>query len=103
MKFEAREHFCNPRGAIQGGIVTAFLDEAMSVSLFIHAGLIYTTPTLEIKTSFLAPLFPGPCEGLGQVIRKGRSVGFIEGKLFDSDGKLCAVASATSALRPLKR
>lgn len=100
VRFEARPDFCNPGGNIQGGIITAFLDEVMSVSLWIHCGLTVKVPTLEMKTSFLRPLQPGPCEGVGQVQHKGKSFGFIEGRLMDADGQVCAIASATSTIRP---
>ncbi|MBL4544674.1 MAG: PaaI family thioesterase [Oceanicaulis sp.] len=54
--FEARPDFLNPNGSVQGGIVTGFLDEAMSLSAFIAGDLKIAVPTLEMKTSFLRPL-----------------------------------------------
>ncbi|TGY88184.1 PaaI family thioesterase [Marinicauda algicola] len=102
-KFTARDEFLNPNGSVQGGIVTGFLDEAMSLAAFIASDLTAAVPTLEMKTSFLRPLFKGECRARGTVLRLGRSVAFTEGRLFDAEGALCATASATCAIRPLER
>lgn len=99
-RFIARDEFLNPNGSVQGGIVTGFLDEAMSLSAFVASELTAAVPTLEMKTSFLRPLFKGPCTARGSVVRLGRSVAFTEGRLFNEDGTLCATASATCAIRP---
>lgn len=99
-KFTAREDFLNPNGTVQGGIVTGFLDEAMSLAAFVASDLTAAVPTLEMKTSFLRPLFKGECRARGSVARLGRSVAFTEGRLFNGEGELCATASATCAIRP---
>lgn len=100
--FEARPEFLNPNGSIQGGIVTGFLDEAMSLSAFIACELKAAVPTLEMKTSFLRPLMTDRARARGQVVRLGSSVIFTEGWLWNGDGVLCATASATAARRPFK-
>lgn len=100
--FEARPDFRNPNGSVQGGIVTGFLDEAMSLSAFIAGDLMAAVPTLEMKTSFLRPLMTDRARARGQVVRLGSSVAFTEGWLWNSDGVLCATATATAALRPFE-
>ncbi|MEQ8435502.1 MAG: PaaI family thioesterase [Oceanicaulis sp.] len=100
--FTARPEFRNPNGSVQGGIVTAFLDEAMSLSVFIRTHLKAAVPTLEMKTSFLRPLMSDRCRCVGETLRLGRSVGFTQGSLYNSDGVLCAAATATTAIRPFE-
>ena len=95
--FEARPDFLNPNGSVQGGIVTAFLDEAMSLSALVACDLNAAVPTLEMKTSFLRPLMTERARARGQVVRLGSSVIFTEGWLWNGDGVLCATASATTA------
>jgi acyl-coenzyme A thioesterase PaaI-like protein len=56
-------------------------------------------PTLEIKTSFLAPAKLGLCIGEGQILRAGKTIAFAEGKLWGSDGKLAVHATATLAVK----
>ena len=100
--FTARPEFLNPNGSVQGGIITAFLDEAMSFSVFVKTGLKAAVPTLEMKTSFLRPLMTGRARCIGETVRLGSSVGFTQGELYNEEGVLCATASATAAIRPLE-
>ncbi len=100
--FSAKPEFLNPNGSVQGGIVTAFLDEAMSFSIFVRTGLKAAVPTLEMKTTFLRPLKSLRARCIGETVRLGSSVGFTQGELYNEDGVLCATATATVAIRPLK-
>ena len=103
MAFEASESFSNPTGAIQGGFLVAMLDEAMSTCCIIASNVTMTAPTLELKTSFLRPLFPGPAKAVARILRFGKSTAFMEAELLDPDGKLVAKASATAAPKAFKR
>jgi uncharacterized protein (TIGR00369 family) len=95
MAFMALETWCNPRGGIQGGFVTAFLDEAMAVTGITAGGLAFLVPTLELKVSFLRPCPPGKLTAQGRVVRWGRTVAYLEADLFDAEGRMVARASST--------
>lgn len=101
--FEAKPEFANPTGAIQGGFIAAMLDEAMSATAIIASNVTMNAPTLEMKISFLRPLFIGKATAEARILKWGRSTCFIEAELFDPDGKLVAKASATQAPKPFKR
>lgn len=103
MSFQVSESFANPTGAIQGGFITAMLDEAMSTCVIIASNVTMTAPTLELKTSYLRPLFPGPARVEARILRMGRSAAFMEADCFDPDGKLVARATATAAPKPFRR
>ena len=103
MGFDVNPGFANPTGAIQGGFQCAMLDEAMSTCVIIASNVTMTAPTLELKTSFLRPLFVGRAEVVAKIIKFGRSTAFMEAELFDPDGKLVAKATATAAPKPFKR
>ncbi|NBC20246.1 MAG: hotdog fold thioesterase [Alphaproteobacteria bacterium] len=103
MSFQVSESFANPTGAIQGGFITAMLDEAMSSCVIIASNVTMTAPTLELKTSYLRPLFPGPARVEARILRMGRSAAFMEADCFDPDGKLVARATATAAPKPFRR
>ena len=95
--FEPQPAFGNMFGHIQGGFAVAMLDLPIS-----FAGLLQTQqwlPTVEIKTSFLAPAKLGPCIGEGQILRAGKSIVFAEGRLWGPDGKLAVHATATLAAK----
>ena len=103
MAFAVSEHFANPTGAIQGGFITAMLDEAMSTCVIIASNVTMTAPTLELKTSYLRPLFPGPATVKARIVRMGRTAAFMEADCFDPEDKLVARATATAAPKPFKR
>ena len=101
--FEARPEFANPSGAIQGGFIAAMLDEAMGTAAIIASNVTMNAPTLEMKVSFLRPLFAGPATAEAKILKWGKSTCFIEAELFDPNGKLVAKASATQAPKLFKR
>ena len=89
------EQWCNPRGALQGGFVTAMLDEAMAIAGIVAGEMAFAVPTLELKTTFLRPCPAGPVEAEGRVIRWGKSAAFLEADLYDREGRHVARASST--------
>lgn len=101
--FEAAPMFANPTGAIQGGFICAMLDEAMSATAIIASNVTMNAPTLEMKVSFLRPLFVGPATAEARILKWGKSTCFIEAELFDPAGQLVAKASATQAPKAFRR
>ncbi len=103
MDFAVPEMFANPTGAVQGGFITAMLDEAMSTCCIIASNVTMTAPTLEMKTSYLRALMPGPAHVEARILKWGRSAAFMEAECFDKGGKLVAKASATAIPMAFKR
>ncbi len=101
LKMLGLAHWCNPRGALQGGFVTAMLDEAMAIAGIVAGEMAFAVPTLELKTTFLRPCPAGPVEAEGRVVRWGRSAAFLEADLYDSEGRHVARASSTVIPIPL--
>ena len=99
--FFARPEFCNRWGQVQGGFVTAMLDSTSAVAGIAKSGFTLVMPTIELKTSFIAPAPQGRLIGRGLALRIGRSVAFLEGELYDPDGTLLARGSFTARPRPL--
>jgi uncharacterized protein (TIGR00369 family) len=102
-EFDAKPQFANPTGAIQGGFIAAMMDEAMSATAIIASNVTMNAPTLEMKISFLRPLFIGKAMAEARILKWGKSTCFIEAELFDPAGQLVAKASATQAPKPFKR
>jgi molybdopterin converting factor subunit 1 len=96
MEFTASEQFLNPAGVVQGGFLTAMLDDTMGPAAVAQLGPGYFAPTLELKVSFLRPVGPGRLIGDGRVVHMGRSIAFLEGSLADEEGNLVATATATA-------
>ena len=90
-------------GGIQGGMVAAMLDDVMSLAVGLDLEWGQISPTLELKVSMLNAARPGRIIGTGRVIKRGKSVGFIEGELTDESGKLLATGSSTATFVTLKK
>ncbi len=96
--FAEQPAFGNHFGNIQGGFGVAMIDVLVSLAAYVK--LQQWLPTIEIKSSFVAPARVGPCAGEGRVIRAGSTVVFLEGSLWAPDGQLAIHATATAAMRP---
>jgi uncharacterized protein (TIGR00369 family) len=99
IEYAGRPEFGNLIGSVHGGMLTAMLDNVMSFAILgaIEPG--HIAPTIEIKTSYLAPAKRGTIVGEGSVLRLGRTVSFAEGRLTDGDGLLLATATGTARIR----
>ena len=96
--FDGRPEFCNPAGFIQGGILSAMLDDSMGPAVFVTSdGRFYAT-TISLTVNFIAPARPGPLIVEAQVFQIGKSIAFMEGKLIANDGTVLATASTTARL-----
>jgi uncharacterized protein (TIGR00369 family) len=96
--FDGKAEFCNPAGFIQGGILSAMLDDTMGPAVFVKTdGRLYTA-TITMTVNFLAPAKVGPIVGEGKVVQIGKSVAFIEARLLDAQGAVLATSTATARL-----
>jgi MoaD family protein len=102
MEFRATEQFLNPMGVVQGGFLTAMLDETMGPAALSALGPGQGVPTLELKVSFIRPARPGRLVADARVVHMGKSVVFLESSLVTDDGSLIATATATARIVPMK-
>jgi uncharacterized protein (TIGR00369 family) len=90
------EHF-NSFDVTHGGAVMTVLDVAMAQaarSVQPEMGVV----TIEMKTSFMRPAKVAPGQKLvacGELQHRTRSMAFTEGRVYDADGQLCAMATGT--------
>lgn len=96
--FEGKPEFCNPAGFIQGGMLSAMLDDTMGPAVLVMSeGRLYTT-TISMTVNFLSPAKPGPIISEARVTQLGRTIAFVEAKLLAEDGTMLATASASERL-----
>jgi len=96
--FDGKPEFCNPVGFIQGGILTAMLDDSMGPAVFIMTeGKLYTA-TISMTVNFLAPAKPGPIVGEADVTQIGKTIAFVEARLTAQDGLVLATSTASARL-----
>jgi len=96
--FDGRKDFCNPAGFVQGGILSAMLDDTMGPAVFVMTdGRLYTA-TITMTVNFLAPAKPGRIIGEATVTQLGRTIAFVEGRLMSDDGTVLATATTSARL-----
>lgn len=101
VSFEASPQFVNPSGFVQGGFLVAMLDEVMGCTLTAASkGQSFST-SITLSTDFIRPASPGRIVGEGRITSMGKSVVFLEGKLFNDAGKVVARATSSCKLVPL--
>ncbi len=96
--FDGKPEFRNPAGYVQGGMLSAMMDDAMGPLLVVHTGGRFYPSTIDLNTQFLRPVPVGPVSVKARVIRLGRQIAFLEAELFERNGKLAARSRASAAL-----
>jgi uncharacterized protein (TIGR00369 family) len=96
--FDGRKDFCNPAGFVQGGILSAMLDDTMGPAVFVMTDGKLFTATITMTVNFLAPAKPGKLIGEANVTQLGRAIAFVAGKLMSEDGTVLATATTSARL-----
>lgn len=97
--FQTQSSFRNPGGIIQGGMLAAMLDDTFG-PLCIKASNFTQVPlTLDMNTTYLSPGLEGRYECEARIIRRGKSIVFVEGELFGPNGELVARSTSTLKMR----
>src|SRR3954447_19461496 len=96
--FDGKREFCNPAGFVQGGILSAMLDDTMGPAVFVMSeGKLYTA-TITMTVNFLSPAKPGPITGEANVTQLGKTIAFVEGRLMAGNGTVLATATSSARL-----
>ena len=89
--------FASPRGAVQGGLIAGFLDEVMGGALLAVTEARFGAAeqrlplNLDMNLTYLRMVPMETVTARGRVLKLGKRVAFLEGELFDKDGKLILV------------
>ncbi|MGP1358690.1 PaaI family thioesterase [Roseicyclus sp.] len=92
LTFPVTDMLRNPQGALHGGVMCTAMDISMGHLVAKVAG---PGATIEMKVQFMRPVTGGTVICEGSFTRRGRSLSFMESKLYGEDGKLAAHATAT--------
>ncbi len=88
----------NPFGTVQGGYIAVFIDELLSTAIASVLENDEWAMTAEFKINFLRPLAPGPIDGNARVIRRSRTLAFLDAEAAGADGNVAVTASSTWAV-----
>jgi uncharacterized protein (TIGR00369 family) len=92
--YVATPAFLNPAGQVQGGILSAMLDDATAFLVTATLADNEFCATLNLNVSFLRAAKAGLLVGRAHLVRRGKDVCNVTGELLQ-DGKLVATATAT--------
>jgi uncharacterized protein (TIGR00369 family) len=95
-------HF-NRYGAIHGGVIACVMDDVVATAAGLVAQWGEIAPTLEMKVSYLNQAGAGAHTGEARVVKRGKTILFLEGTLQNEAGKTIATASATIMIATLKK
>jgi uncharacterized protein (TIGR00369 family) len=88
----------NPFGTLQGGHLSVFIDELLATAIASVLEDGEWAMTAEFKINFLRALTPAPLEGSGRVLRRSRTLAFLEAQVATEGGQIAVTASSTWAV-----
>jgi uncharacterized protein (TIGR00369 family) len=100
--FQGKPDFYNPVGFVQGGILTAMLDDVMGAAAVSLLGPDESITTLDMNASFMQSVRDVKLVAEGRVAHRGGSTVFMDGTLTLEDGSLVATATATGRVARIR-
>ena len=89
----------NPFGTIQGGYLGVFVDELFSTAIGSVLEEGEWAVTAEMKLSYLRVMRPGKVEGHARVVRRTRTIAFVEAQVTSASGETAVLGSSTWAIQ----
>ena len=102
VSFEGKPEFANPTGFIQGGFLSAMLDDVMGMMAMLKVAPKNFASTIDLHIHYLRPVRVGNIEVQAHITNKGPSVLFAQADLYDCRGKISAKATSALAITPLQ-
>lgn len=95
VELEASDRHANPMGTLHGGVLCDIADAAMGIAYASALGENESFTTIELKISFLKPIWKARLRAVGRVVKQGQTIGFVECDVTDEKGQLVARAAST--------
>jgi uncharacterized protein (TIGR00369 family) len=80
---------------VLGGVLCDIADAAMGIAYASTLAEGETFATIELKINFLKPVWTAKLRAIGRLVRRGKTMGFVECDITDDDESLVARASST--------
>ena len=97
-ELEFSKECLNPFNTVQGGMIASAIDEITSISVNIFTQDKYLPSSTDIHISFHRPLYQGKVVGTAKIIKLGKQIVSIEGRLMTFSGKIVASGLHTAVL-----
>jgi uncharacterized protein (TIGR00369 family) len=93
--FEAGPQHANLNGTLHGGILCDVSDAAMGLAFATTIEGEQSFTTIELKINYFRPVWKARLRAEARVVRRGKTVGYVECDVTDDAGRLVAKASST--------
>ena len=95
---EFNESTLNPNGTVQGGMMTAFLDDVTSLLVIYETkGKLFTAST-DLHSAHHLPLTKGRYRARATLIKQGKYIASIKGEIFNAEGQVATTLLHTAFL-----
>jgi uncharacterized protein (TIGR00369 family) len=85
----------NPMGTLHGGVLCDIADAAMGMAFASTLAPEESFTTVELKINFFRPVWEANLKAEGRVVRRGRTLGYVECEITNEGGQLVAKAAST--------
>ena len=103
VQFDASESLTNPLGKIQGGMLTAMLDDCLGPAIYATLGTHQVALTVKMATTFVRPASPGQIMGIARMYRRIGDRCYAKGELRNDKDQTLVTASACYKVVNLER
>ena len=101
MEIDLAQKHLQPFGFVHGGVFASIIDAASFWSLFYEIEDQDTgVTTVDLKLNYLAPAVSGKLIAKGRQIKMGRTLGYADAEVTDTEGRILAHGSSTVILLP---
>jgi 1,4-dihydroxy-2-naphthoyl-CoA hydrolase len=102
VRLQLRDELRQPVGLLHGGVVSTLVESVCSGSTalaVLSEGMIAMGQSINVN--FIRPITEGSAEVSARARHRGRTTWVWDAEVRNADGKLCALAQMTIAIRPL--
>ncbi|MFP3283161.1 MAG: PaaI family thioesterase [Nitrososphaeria archaeon] len=94
LRLDFREELTRFGGIMNGGAIATLMDAAGGCAALAY-NLGRNEVTVDLSISYMKPVAEGPVRARANLVRGGKALAFVEMKLEDGRGELCAAAKGT--------
>ena len=99
-----RDDLLQPFGLLHGGVMSSLVESVCSRATALAVlGEGMVAMGQSISVSFIHPIVEGSAEARARARHRGRTTWVWDAEVLNADGKLCALAQMTIAVRPIPR
>jgi uncharacterized protein (TIGR00369 family) len=98
MQMTCDDRHMNPMGTLHGGIYADLADAALGCAFATTLEPHETSALFQLNMNILKPCWKTTLTANAKVVQRGKNLGVVRCDMFDSDGRLVAVFSATCSV-----